>query len=74
MREKILDILTGINPEIEDIINEDLLESGLFDSFEIINIVMALEDCFHIEIDPELIVPENFRSVDSILTLIKSIK
>lgn len=74
MREQILEILTGINPEIEDIINEDLLESGLFDSFEIINIVMALEDCFHIEIDPELIVPDNFRTVDSMMALIKSIQ
>ncbi len=74
MREQILDILTEINPEVEDIINGDLLESGLFDSFEIINIVMALEDCFQIQIDPELIVPDNFRTVDSMIALIKSIK
>ncbi len=74
MREQVLDILTGINPKIMNNIHGNLLESGLIDSFEIINIVMALEDCFQIEIDPELIVSDNFQTVDSIISLIERIK
>lgn len=74
MREQVLDILTKINPKIKNSIHGNLLESGLIDSFEIINIVMALEDCFHIEIDPGLIVSDNFQTVDSIISLIERIK
>ena len=51
----------------------NLLEAGLIDSYEIVEIVMGLEDAFGIEIDPELVIPENFCTVNSIVNLIEGI-
>ena len=74
MREKVLKVLNEINPDIGGNPDENLLDAGFIDSFEIINIVMALEEAFNIEIDPELIVSENFQTVDSIVKLLERMK
>lgn len=71
IKEKVISILTEINPRISTAVDADLLEAGYIDSFEIVNIVMELEDCFEIDIEPEEILPENFKTIDSIVKLIK---
>lgn len=72
-KEKVLAILCEANPKISDHIDADLLKEGYIDSFEIVNIVMTLEDTFNIEIDPELIIPENFQTLNCIVQLIEKI-
>lgn len=74
MREKVLEVLNEINPDIVKNQDEDLLKAGFIDSFEIINIVMALEQTFSIEIDPELIISTNFQTIDSIVEMLKKIR
>ncbi len=73
IQEEVLAILCESNPRIKDNVDADLLKEGYIDSFEIVNIVMALEDTFEIEIDPELIVPENFQTLSCITQLIEQI-
>ena len=51
----------------------DFFEEGLIDSFEIMNIIMELEQEFAVEIYPELILPENFCSLEAMDTLIGQI-
>lgn len=72
-KEKVLAILCEANPKISDHVDADLLKEGYIDSFEIVNIVMTLEDTFNIEIDPELIIPENFQTLNCIVQLIEKI-
>lgn len=71
--ERVLEILREINPKISDNVEEDLLKNGLIDSFEIVNVVMGLEDTFEIEIDPELIIPANFQTVANIVKLVEDL-
>ena len=73
MRETILEILSESNAKIRINADKNLLEERLIDSFEIVNILMKLEDAFHIEINPELIVSANFQTVDSIVKLVQDI-
>ncbi len=73
MREKVLEVLCQVNPKIVNNVEADLLETGLIDSFEIVNVVMELEGALNIEIDPELVTPENFQTVDAIAKLVESI-
>ena len=68
-----MEVLCQVNPKIADHVEDDLLETGLIDSFEIVNVVMELEGTLNIEIDPELVTPENFQTVDAIVKLIESI-
>lgn len=69
MKEKILEILKAINPGIE--MDKNLIKEGLVDSFEVVNIVMELEEAFDIEIDAEEVIAENFETVDTIVALVE---
>ena len=71
MKEKVLNILKEVNSNIVDGI--DLISSGVIDSFEVVNIVMELEEAFDIEIDAEQVVAENFQTVDKIVALLEKL-
>lgn len=71
MQEKLLSILHDVNRNIPDDVQVDLLDNHLIDSFDMVRLVSAIEDGFSIEMDPEDIVPENFRTVHAMLNLLK---
>lgn len=73
MREKILEILTDINSDI-DFENEDaLIDDELLDSFDIVSLVGELNDTFDINITVIDLVPENFNSIDSMVALVEKL-
>lgn len=73
MEERIVRLLKEREIDITENRGVNLLTSGMLDSFEIVNFVMDLEDEFEVEIDPELVIPENFETLMSICELIKNI-
>lgn len=72
MKEKIIKILTDLRPEF-DFTDENLnfIEEGMLDSFDVVSLVDALDAEFNIVIDGVDIVPENFSTLDSIVSLLK---
>ncbi len=73
MRDKILEVLKAENEELVEDLNRDLLESGILDSFDIVNLVVALEEALGVSIDVEMVSPENFQTVESIIRMIEGI-
>lgn len=73
MREKILNVLRGIDEEILEDKEKDLLASGILDSFDIVNMVVELEEAFDIMIDVDLVTPDNFRTANSIIAFMENI-
>lgn len=73
MREKILEVLKAENEEIVEDLNRDLLASGILDSFDIVNLVVSLEEALGISIDVEMVSPENFHNAESIIRMIEGI-
>lgn len=73
MRDKILEVLENINPIIINYEGSTLLEDGIIDSFELIDIVSAIEDELKIEINAELVVAENFANKDTIVKMVEDI-
>lgn len=69
MKEKVLKVLQSVNGSIVD--GKKLIESGIIDSFEVVNIVMELEAAFDIEIDAEDVIAENFETVDGITAVVE---
>lgn len=69
MKEKVLKILQDVNESIVD--GANLIDEGIVDSFEVVNIVAELEEAFDIEIDAEDVVAENFETVDSITAMVE---
>ena len=72
MKEKIIKILTDLRPEF-DFTDESLnyIEEGMLDSFDVVSLVDALDTEFNIVIDGVDIVPENFSTLDSIISLLQ---
>ena len=69
-----LEILKKIKTEIDFETRDSLIDDGALDSIELFEVLIAIEDTFSIQIDPNQIDPDNFQSVASMWKLIQSIK
>lgn len=67
---KIKKILTDIQPELDFSKGSNFITEGLIDSFDMITLVTCLDEEFGISIDGVDIIPENFFSVEAIVTLL----
>ena len=70
MRNRIVEILTEIRPEFDFSENLNFIENGMLDSFDVVQLVVSLDDEYNISIDGIDIIPENFSTVDAILKLL----
>ena len=73
MEEKIINVLEDFNDEIVEDMERDLLASGIMDSFDIVKLVVELEEAMEITIDVDMITPENFRTANEIVRLVEEI-
>ena len=74
MKEEILKILKEFRPDIEMETREDLVDAGILDSLDIVNIVAEMESAFDVEIPVEEVVPENFNSVSAMEKMVSRLK
>jgi len=70
MRERILEVIKNFNEELIEDLDKDLLASEMLDSFDVVKLVIALENEFDMEIDEDYVTPENFQTVNSIINAI----
>lgn len=71
MRQKIIDILTDFNEDVDYEQEKRLIDEGHIDSLDLTAIILELEEAFGVKIDASEIEPENFNSVDAILDIIQ---
>lgn len=71
MKEKIIEILMDLVPDFEYSDDTKLLEDGILDSFDIVNLVLEINEEFGINIGVEDVNEDNFETVDSILKLVE---
>lgn len=74
MKEKILEILQDIRPEVDFNNSEDFIEDGYLDSFDMVALVSNLDKTFGISILGEDIIPENFMNIETIENTVKKYK
>ena len=70
MKEKILEILQDLRPELDFTESNDFIEDGYLDSFDMVGLVSALDKEFGISILGEDIIPENFANLESIINIV----
>lgn len=70
MNEKILLMLKELQPAFNFEDGSDFVENGYLDSFDIVQLVAALEEEFGVIISALDILPENFGSVEAICQLV----
>lgn len=71
MEKKIMNILSEIRPEFDFKESTNFMEDAMFDSFDIVQLVVSLDNEFGISIDGLDILSENFSNIDSIAQLLK---
>lgn len=71
MKEKILEILNDINPDIDYETETALIDDGELDSFDIVSLVSELNSSFDINITVVDLVPENFNTLSAMTALVE---
>ena len=69
--DELLEILNEVKPCVDFENDTDLIGHGVLDSITMVTLVMELNDAFDIEITPVDIVPENFKTVQTIYDMIQ---
>lgn len=73
MKEKIKEIIEDVTGEaVED--TTEIIEESILDSFDIVTLVIELNDAFGVKIQVSELLPENFANVLAIEKLIKSLQ
>lgn len=72
--QNVIKVLSDVNDEIDFASEQNMVDDGLLDSFELIKMISALDEAFGIHIDAGAIEPENFNSAEAILDLVKALK
>lgn len=70
MKEQLLQLLKEARPDVDFEKEDKLIDNSMLDSFDIIQIVMDMNETFGIEINVEDLQPENFNSIQGMLELI----
>ncbi|MGM9973427.1 MAG: phosphopantetheine-binding protein [Clostridiaceae bacterium] len=73
MRDRLMEILFELRPDVDFEGEEKLISDGILDSFDIVSLVGELNDEFDINIHVEDLLPENFNSVSGMLELIEKL-
>lgn len=71
---KIKQIIENLRPDIDVKEDTEFINDGIFDSFDIISIVSALDKEFGISIDGGKISPEYFNTLGDIAKLVEESK
>ena len=74
MMDELLEILKETNPDVDFINEKKLIDNGILDSFDVVQLVMKLNEAFDVEIGAEDIVPENFNSAESLWAMIERLQ
>lgn len=69
--ERLMKILEEARPDIDFKKEDNLIDGEALDSYDIISIIMEINNVFEIEIDPEDLEAENFNSASAIWNLIQ---
>ncbi len=72
--EKLIEILEGLQPEVDYSTCDNLVDGRFLDSLTILSLVAEIEDEFDVEIPTVEIIPSNFNSAKSIWNLIEKLK
>jgi len=71
--QKLLEILNNLHSDVDWVNETALIDNGTLDSFDIIALVGDLNENFNVFVELEHLEPDNFNTVDAMITLLKSL-
>lgn len=73
MKERILELLADVLPQIDFTSSDSLVDDGILDSISIVTMVSELSVEFGVTFDMEELMPENLNSIDAIVETVKKL-
>jgi acyl carrier protein len=70
MKTKVISILNEIRSEFDFSTSANFIDDGMLDSFDIVTLVVMLDEEFNISITGTDIIPENFSTLGAISNLL----
>ena len=74
MKEKLLEILNDLRPDVEFEKETKLIDDGILDSFDIVSLVSELNSEFDVEINVMDLEPVNFNTVQALMELLEKLQ
>ena len=68
--EELIEILEEVREDIDFQNTTDLIDGGVLDSFDILQIISELNDAYDISIPAKDIIPDNFNSAEALLAMV----
>lgn len=72
--DELLEILQELKPDVDFMVQNNLVTDGILDSFDVVTLVTELNNTFDIEITASDMVFENFDSVSAIMALVERLQ
>ena len=74
MKDKVMQVLRGVRPDVDFENETALIDDGLLDSFDVVSIISEIDDVFGVQIRINELDPDNFNSAEAIWNLIQKLK
>jgi len=68
--QNVITVLKSVRPECEFADIDDFFARGMLDSFDLTMLISAIEERFNISVQGADIVPDNFRNIAAVLSLL----
>lgn len=72
--EALLEILSGMHPDVDFTTEEHLIDNGILDSFDIVSLIAEITEEYGVGVTAKDIVPENFNSAKALYALIQRLE
>lgn len=74
MLERVIELLQEIKEDIDYENETALIDDELLDSFDILQIISALDEEFDISIPAAMIIPDNFNSAEALWNMVQELQ
>lgn len=74
MMDELLEILEEVRDDIDFENCDTLIDDGILESFDIIQIISAIDEAFDVAIPATKIIPSNFNSAEAMLKMIEELQ
>lgn len=71
--ERLIELLEEIKEDIDYANETHMIDDELLDSFDILQIISALDDEYDISIPASMIIPDNFNSVEALWNMVQEL-
>lgn len=71
--ERLIELLQEIKEDIDYENETALIDDELLDSFDILQIISAIDDEFEVAIPAAMIIPDNFNSAEALWSMIQGL-